>query len=180
MFFSKDSENLTASPSQLLLLFRLRLVPRWSSAERDSVNCPQWQHPHTHTRRPLVVWWSVLSNKGRTEGSISVSRLLVTLQSDQNILTPPCTATLVYLFKLQQILHLEIHYGEFIFTRLYLLLSHKIEQIEQQSHLGYKQKRLVKVYIDDGSSRSLGNVCTDVPRHKASRYKILAVLPFRG
>ena len=42
-----------------------------------------------------------------------------------------------------------------------------------------RQNRLVKIYIEDGSSRFLENVGTDVQVQRASRHKLLAVLPFR-
>jgi hypothetical protein len=99
--FFKNSENFIAS-LRLRCYFRPPCsVMRCAWAE---------QHRSGHCELSLVAastdtdrwrWWSVLSNKGRTEGSSSVPRLLVTLQSDKNTLTPLCTATLMYLLKLQ-------------------------------------------------------------------------------
>jgi len=42
-----------------------------------------------------------------------------------------------------------------------------------------RENSLLKVYIDDGSSRLLENVGIDVPGQTASRHKLLAVLLFR-
>ena len=42
-----------------------------------------------------------------------------------------------------------------------------------------RQNRLVKIYIEDGSSRFLENVGTDLQGQTASRHELLDVLPFR-